>query len=374
LSKVIGVKLSQIDIPLKYAVSDAKVATGKQSPLSCVHILLAEILSDSGEVGIGFSYTLRVAAKASFELAKELAPYLIGRDNNEVQKIWIDLNWRTNSLGPGGLAAQVIASFDSALWDLKAKIANLSLAQLIGPFRNKVRVYNSGGQYLQATLEEIQTAAKQSIDRGIGGIKMKVGQPKWQNDIERIEAVRDIIGPEIDLMIDANQQWNRSEALEFCKRVDDLGLAFIEEPLNARDFKGHAILASQLKTPIATGEMLTSYDEHAALIECNGCAVNQVDAPRIGGVTPFLRVAELASTAQMKIAPHFVMEQHIQLAATCGTEGWVEHFDWLEPLFDERLVIEKGFMHCPDRPGFGLSISEYARTLTNDIAVFGASL
>lgn len=374
MSKVIGVKLSQIDIPLKYAVSDAKVATGKQSPLDCVHILLAEILSDTGKVGIGFSYTLRVAAKASFELAKELAPYLIGRDNNEVQKIWIDLNWKTNSLGAGGLAAQVIASFDSALWDLKAKIANLSLAQLIGPFRNKVRVYNSGGQYLQATLEEIQTAAKQSIDRGIGGIKMKVGQPKWQNDIERIEAVRDVIGPEIDLMIDANQQWNRSEALEFCKRVDDLGLAFIEEPLNARDFKGHAILASQLKTPIATGEMLTSYDEHAALIECNGCAVNQVDAPRIGGVTPFLRVAELASTAQMKIAPHFVMEQHIQLAATCGTEGWVEHFDWLEPLFDERLVIEKGFMHCPDRPGFGLSISEYARILTNDIAVFGASL
>ena len=373
-SKIEGLSVSHTFMPLKNPVSDAKVANGLQTELRGIDLFFVEIFDNYGDQSVGFSYTLRAGGDALFSLGCEIAPSLLGLPSADVQKHWEMLAWRVNSLGVGGLAYQTIAAFDSALWDLKAKKAGLPLAKLIGAHHSGVRVYNSGGQYLQASIDDICLAAKNSVNAGVGGIKMKVGQPNWRKDIERLEALRATIGPNVSLMIDANQQWTRSEALEFCCKVDDLGLTFIEEPLSARDYHGHAALSAKLTTPIATGEMLTSYDEHRALINAGGCSINQVDAPRIGGVTPFLRVKELARQNNIGLAPHFVMEQHLQLVATFENEGWVEHFDWLEPLFTERLEIRDGRMWLPDRPGFGLTPSETMRSNTRSNKRFGATI
>ncbi|WP_020039123.1 L-talarate/galactarate dehydratase [Salipiger mucosus] len=361
---IAGLRISHVVQPIARPVSDAKVATGRQVPLAAVDMVFAEITDEDGTTGTGFTYTLRAGGTALQALAEEIAPMVIGARGADVQRIWEMLGWRTNSLGACGAAFHVLAAFDTALWDLKARRAKLPLAQLLGSFRDGVRVYNSGGQYLQASIDEMSQAARDSVARGIGGIKMKVGQPDWREDIRRIEAVRDAIGPDVALMIDANQQWSRAEALAFCRRVDGMGLEFIEEPLDARDHAGHGALAAQLVTPVATGEMLASYDEHAALIAAGGARVLQADCPRIGGVTPMLRVMELARSQRVALAPHFVMEQHLPLVAAFPTEGWVEHFDWLEPLFNERLEIRDGRMWVPDRPGFGLTMSDTAREHT----------
>ncbi|MCP1199563.1 mandelate racemase/muconate lactonizing enzyme family protein [Notoacmeibacter sp. MSK16QG-6] len=373
MSTIEGLKISQVEQPLKTSFSDAKVATGRQTPLTRVDVLSVEIIDSDGKTGIGFGYTLRAGGSALYALAKEIAPTLIGLPTAAIQDAWDRLAWRTNSLGAGGAAYQTIAAFDSALWDLKARRANLTLADLLGTYRRGAQVYNSGGQYLQASIDEMQAAAKESVARGIGGIKMKVGQPDWREDIRRIEAVRDAIGPDVALMIDANQQWTRSQARAFCSKVDDMGLTFIEEPLNARDYEGHGELAAALNTPIATGEMLTSYAEHAQLIAA-GVSVNQVDAPRIGGITPFLRVMELARSQEVMLAPHFVMEQHLQMVTAYPTDGWVEHFDWLEDLFDERFELKEGRIWLPERPGFGLTLSDAARERTVATSTEGAAL
>lgn len=373
-SEIRGLRVSHVVVPLANPVSDAKVATGRQAPLSAVDLLFVEAAAADGAVGVGFSYTLRAGGTAFFALAEEIGPAVVGADGDSVQDIWQTLAWRTNSLGAGGVAYQVIAAFDSALWDLKAKRAGLPLARLWGAYRTGTRVYNSGGQYLQASIPEMQAAARESVARGIGGIKMKVGQPDWRTDIERIEAVRDAIGPDIALMIDANQQWSRAQAWDFCRRVDGMGLTFIEEPLDARDYDGHGALAARLSTPVATGEMLTSHDELSRLIEAGGAGVIQADAPRIGGFTPFLRVMERARTARLTLAPHFVMEQHVHLTAAYPTEGWVEHFDWLEPLFDERLAIRDGRIWISERGGLGLTLSDRARELTRQTAAIGETV
>ena len=361
MSKIETILISQISLPLSQGFADAKVATGRQTALTSVDVLAVEITAETGEIGVGFSYTLRAGGSAFYALAKEIGPMLIGKDGSDIAALWEKLAWRTNSLGAGGLAYQVIAAFDSALWDLKAKEARLPLAKLLGAFRQSSPVYNSGGQYLQASIEEMQTAAKASVSRGIGGIKMKVGQPDWRDDITRIEAVREAIGPDIALMIDANQQWSRDEAIRFCRRVDHLGLTFIEEPLDARDYQGHQILTLALDTPVASGEMLTSYHEISEMVLQKGVRVLQPDAPRIGGITPFLRVIELANTHKLGMAPHFVMEQHIQMMCINPEQGWVEHFDWLEPLFNERFNLKDGRIWLNDDHGFGLSLSDKAR-------------
>jgi len=172
-------------------------------------------------------------------------------------------------------------------------------------------------------------------------------------------------------MVDANQQWERTTAMRYCRALEPLDLTWIEEPLDAYDAEGHAELARALDTPIATGEMLTSFAEHARLIEAGAADFVQPDAPRVGGVTPFLQVLQLMEYKGLALAPHFAMEVHVHLAATFSREPWTEHFEWLEPLFDERLEIRGGRMHLPARPGLGFTLSQQARRWTAESARFG---
>jgi L-alanine-DL-glutamate epimerase-like enolase superfamily enzyme len=172
-------------------------------------------------------------------------------------------------------------------------------------------------------------------------------------------------------MVDANQQWDRTTALRFGRVLEQFGLVWIEEPVDAYDAEGHAQLARALDTPIATGEMLSSVAEHIALIEHHSVDIIQPDAPRIGGITPFLRLAALADQANLQLAPHFAMEIHVHLAATYPREPWVEHFEWLNPLFSERLEIRDGRMLVPNRLGLGFTLSEQALAWTTDSVEFG---
>ncbi|MFE2442305.1 enolase C-terminal domain-like protein [Streptomyces sp. NPDC059426] len=149
-------------------------------------------------------------------------------------------------------------------------------------------------------------------------------------------------------------------------------LTRIEEPLDAYDAEGHAALAATLDTPVATGEMLTSFGEHAALIEAGSSGFVQPDAPRVGGITPFLQISALADYKGRALAPHFVMEIHVHLSAAYPRTAWVEHFEWLEPMFDERLELKDGRMVIPNRGGLGLSLSEQAAAWTTESAVFGS--
>jgi len=169
---------------------------------------------------------------------------------------------------------------------------------------------------------------------------------------------------DVALMVDANQQWDRPTAQRMCRVFEGFNPAWIEEPLDAYDHEGHAALAAAFDTPIATGEMLTSAAEHAELIRHRAADILMPDAPRVGGITPFLKIAAMAEAAGLALAPHFAMELHVHLAAALPAEPWVEHFDWLEPLFDERLEIRAGRMLVPARPGLGLSLSEQARAWT----------
>ena len=173
------------------------------------------------------------------------------------------------------------------------------------------------------------------------------------------------------LMVDANQQWDRPTAQRMCRIFEQFNLIWIEEPLDCYDNEGHAALATQFDTPIATGEMLTSAGEVAELIRHRAADYIMPDAPRVGGITPYLKVAGLADHAGLMLAPHFSMELHIHLAAAYPREPWVEHFEWLEPLFNERLEVRDGRMLVPTRPGLGVSISEQARAWTREQVEFG---
>ena len=364
--RIENVKVSRVALPLATPISDAKVLTGRQKPLTEISLLFVEIRTRDGLEGLGFSYSKRAGGPGQFAHAQEIAPALIGEDPSDIARLWNKLAWAGASVGRSGLAVQAIGAFDVALYDLKAKRAGLSVAKLLGAYRDSVACYNTSGGFLSTPIDQLLVNAAASVKRGIGGIKLKVGQPDWKKDIERVEAVRKHLGDAVPIMVDANQQWDRARAQRMCRIFEKFELVWIEEPLDAYDHEGHAALASQFDTPIATGEMLTSPAEHAELIRHRSADYLMPDAPRVGGITPFLKIAAQAEQAGVMLAPHFAMELHVHLAAIYPTEPWLEHFDWLEPLFNERLEIKEGRILVPTRPGLGVTLSEQAHAWTRD--------
>ncbi|MFC6094486.1 L-talarate/galactarate dehydratase [Saccharothrix lopnurensis] len=367
--RVESVALSSVTLPLPTGISDAKVFTGRQRPMTEVALLFAEIRTEAGLEGVGFSYAKRAGGPAQFAHAREVAPDLVGEDPNDIGRLWTKLVWAGASVGRSGAATQALAAFDVALWDLKAKRAGLPLAKLLGAHRDSVRCYDTSGGFLHESIGQVKDNATRTLASGVGGVKIKVGLPDPAEDLRRVAAVRAHLGDGVPLMVDANQQWDRPTALRVGRALEEFDLVWIEEPLDAHDTRGHAELTRALTTAVASGEMLTSVAEHYELIRAGAVDVLQPDAPRVGGITQFLRLAALADHHHLQLAPHFAMEIHVHLAAAYPREPWVEHFDWLHPLFDERLEISGGRMHLSDRPGLGITLSGQARAWTAETAV-----
>ncbi len=369
--QIAWVKLSLTYLPLAAPISDAKVLTGRQKPLTEIAFIFCEIRTRDGQEGIGFGYSKRAGGPGMYAHGKEIADNLLGEDPSDIAKLWDKLMWAGASMGRSGMTSQAIAPFDIALWDLKAKRAGLPLAKLLGAQRDSVQCYNTSGGYLSMPIEEVLKNVDAIRAKGIGGIKIKVGQPDLSIDVARVAQVRKLLGDGFPLMVDANQQWDRPKAQRACRAFEGFDLTWIEEPLDAWDVEGHAALAASLDTPIATGEMLTSFGEHAQFIMGDASDFVQPDAPRVGGITPFLKIMALADFKGRKLAPHFAMEIHLHLAAAYAQEPWLEHFEWLEPLFNERLELKAGRMHVPDRTGLGFSLSQQALAWTTETAEFG---
>jgi len=362
--RIASITLSLVILPLAQPISDAKVLTGRQKPLVQVAMLFAEITTDGGSAGLGFSYSKRAGGSGMYAHAREVADTLIGEDPNDIARLWARLCWAGASVGRSGLSTQAIAAIDIALWDMKARRAGLSLAKLLGAHRDAVPCYNTSGGFLSTPIEALLDNIEAAIGAGIGGIKIKVGHPDQREDLKRLDAAAKAIGGRVALMVDANQQWDRPTALRMARAMEPYGLVWIEEPLDAYDVEGHAALAQTIDTAIASGEMLTSAPEHFAMIRGRAVDIIQPDAARVGGITQFQRITSMAGEAGLMMAPHFAMELHLHLAAAYPHGAWVEHFDWLDPLFEERQVIDGGNMLLPERPGIGVSLSDRARGWT----------
>lgn len=359
-SSVTRVHCALYRVPLTEPVSDAKVATGRQRPLGDVDVLIATITTADGLEGTGFSYSKRAGGPALFAHAKQLAPLLVGEDALDTGRIWQKLLWAAASIGRQGVAVQSLAAFDIALHDRKAKLAGLSLAKLLGSHRDSVRCYDTTVGFLSSKIDAVIAASERSLARGMGGIKLKVGG-EAREDVARVRAVRKALGDDVAIMVDANQAWDRAQAKRVGRRLEEFDLTWIEEPVDAHDIAGHAALRAALDTPIATGEMLSSATDLRRLLDGDAVDVIQPDAVRIGGITPYRRVSELADELNVTVAPHFATQLHVHLAACQPKEGWVEWFDWLDPMFEERLELRDRRVVVPTRAGLGLTLAARAR-------------
>ena len=339
-----------IDLEPETARTDAIQAFVKQETI------FVEIGTDAGTHGTGYAYTIGTGGRAVLQLLREdLLHRLVGRDAREVEALWQELFWATHGTVVGAITSLALAAVDTALWDIRCKAAGQPLWLLAGGARQRVPLYDTEGGWLQLSTDELVTGAKRSVARGWPGVKIKAGKPHASEDLERLRAVREAVGPEVHLMVDANQSMTWPEAKRRAHLFEKLDLFWLEEPLPAEDISGHALLAASTSLPIAVGESLYSISHFREYLAAGAAGIVQVDVARIGGITPWLKTAHLAEAFNVKVAPHFLMELHVSLAAAIPNALYVEHIPQLRSITTRDIEIVDGHAVAPSEPGIGIA-------------------
>jgi L-alanine-DL-glutamate epimerase-like enolase superfamily enzyme len=349
MTKIVSVDVWRIDLPPPVPRSDAiQSFVVQETPM-------VRITCDDGSTGVGYSYTIGTGGSSVTALLQDhLAPRLVGRDPACIESIWRDLLFATHATSVGAITSLALAAIDTALWDWRCKRDEQPLWKAAGGAKQRTPVYTTEGGWLHLPTETIVRETVAAKEAGFQGAKIKVGQPRVADDVARLRAVRQAVGDGFEIMVDANQCFTLSEALRRAAAYADLGIAWFEEPLPADDITGHARLAASTPVPIAVGESLYSPSQFAAYIQQGACSIVQVDVARIGGITPWLKVAHLAECHNLAVAPHFLMELHVSLTAAVPNAAWVEHIPQLDAVADSRVLIAAGEAVAPDVPGLGI--------------------
>lgn len=339
-----------IDIPVETVRTDAvQTFVSQQTPM-------VRLETDDGLVGTGYSYTIGTGGGAVLSMLREhFLPMLPGMDSARVEHVWRSLFESTRATAVGAITSLALAAVDTAVWDLRARRAQQPLWQVVGGHRSSVPVYDTEGGWLHLDTEDLVAGALASQARDMHGVKLKVGRPTAAEDAERIAAVRAAVGPRMDIMVDANQAFDLAEAQRRAHALSPSRLAWFEEPMPAEMVEAHSRLQANIDIPVAIGESLYSVGQFGEYALRRACAVVQVDAARVGGITPWIKVAHLAEATGLAVCPHFLMELHVSLAGAAPTMRYVEHIPQLRAVMSEELRIEGGVVHASDAPGLGIA-------------------
>jgi L-alanine-DL-glutamate epimerase-like enolase superfamily enzyme len=350
MAKIIRVEALMVDLVPKVKRTDAIQSFVSQETA------IVRITDADGAVGIGYSYTIGTGGPSVMALIRHtLAPALIGRDGAEVERIWRDLLFLTHATSVGAITALAQAAIDTALWDLKCLKAGMPLHVMAGGAQTRVRLYTTEGGWLHLDTAELVDDALRVKAAGFGGSKIKIGRPHASEDVARLTAVRDAVGPAFEIMTDANQRFTVDEAIRRARLLTPFDIAWLEEPLPADDLSGHQRLSESTTLPIAVGESLYSAQHFREYLQRGACSILQVDVARIGGITPWLKVAHLAETFNVPVCPHFLMELHVALACAVPNARWVEFIPQLDSLTTAPMQIADGHAVPSDQPGLGIA-------------------
>jgi len=353
--KITRFKTTLVDIPLAKPIA---TAIHQIRSAGCV---LLELETDQGLVGESYVFTLNgVRLKALHEMLLGFSPQVEGKDPYFVAQIGQNMWNEMNAIGHKGFTIAALAAVDTACWDLIGKAAELPLHRLFGACREQVKTYASGGLWLSQSIDECVDEAAEFIQAGFRSMKIRLGKPSIAQDVERVRAVHDAIGPDIELLADANQALTPKQAIRLGRELEEFNLGWFEEPVVYHNLRGCAEVRASLDTPIAAGE--TEYTRYGMreILESGAVDVLMPDLQRIGGLSEMRRVAALAASYDMPISTHIFTEHSLSVAGSEANCISVEHMPWFEPLFNESMEISDGMLRIPERPGTGFSFDQAA--------------
>ena len=326
--------------------------------MSGFEVITTQIIDSEGVCGVGYTYTCGVNGGAIANiLHREMTPQLLKQDATKIEAIWRELWWTFHYGGRGGPTVLALSAIDIALWDIKAKRANLPLWQLLGGFDPKVPCY-AGGIDLDLSPKELVDQTHQNLAKGHRAIKMKVGRDKLSEDEEKIQAMRAEFGFDLPLMVDANMKFSVDEAIRAAKKFKRFDLVWFEEPIPPDDLAGHRRILCEGGIPVATGENFRSLWEFKAAVDTGGVSFLEPDVTNCGGITPFMKIAHLAEAHHLPVTSHGAHDLTVHLLAACPNRSYLEaHGFGLENYIENPLVITEGFANAPDRIGHGINFN-----------------
>jgi len=323
--------------------------------------------TDEGVTGLGIGSGIQGAPGVSTAILEHIKQVVIGRDPLDIERHWHEM-WRPKLVGRRGITTRVISGLDIALWDLKGKIAGMPLYKLLGGFADRVDTYIAGGYYEEGKgLSELAQEMERNMELGARAVKMKVGGVPINEDVERVRVVREAVGPDVKVMVDANNAYRHYQAIEFARKVEKHDVFWFEEPVEPDDYIGQREITRATGVPIAAGENEYTRYGFRDMINHRAVDILQPDALILGGITEFMKVAALAQANDLDIAPHGSQEIHIHLVAAIPNGLILEYYrDSVDPMhgkvYREPLFIKDGYVHAPDRPGLGIELNREALT------------
>jgi L-alanine-DL-glutamate epimerase-like enolase superfamily enzyme len=354
MAKIVRVEFFMVDLQPKVRRVDAiQSFISQETPF-------VRITDSDGAEGMGYSYTIGTGGASVMALIEQsFAPLLLGREAEDIERIWRDMLFRSHATTVGPITAIAMAAIDIALWDLRCRRADLPLHRMAGGAQSSIPLYTTEGGWLHLEKEALVADALAAKAQGFAGSKIKIGRPA-QEDMRRLSAVRDAVGPDFEIFTDANQAFTVDEAVRRARLLEELDIGWMEEPLPADDVAGHERLCRSTAIPIAVGESLYSPSHFRDYLQRGACSIVQVDVGRIGGITPWLKVAHMAECFNIAVAPHFLMELHVSLCAAVPNARWVEYIPQLDDITDEPMRIEQGRAIPSEAAGIGISWDEAA--------------
>ncbi len=279
---------------------------------------------------------------------------LIDEDPRLIERHWQRLWHAHHYAGRGAPLSFAIAAVDTALWDLRGRSLGEPLWRLLGGHQPRVKAY-AGNIDLNFPLEKLLEGASRSLELGHRSVKMRLGRPSLREDIDRVGAMREHLGPEVELMADANEAWRVDQAARALHELQPFDLVWLEEPITPDDFAGYAHLRRLGKVPLAAGENLHTLAEFTQLIGVGGVDFPEPDLSTCGGITPFMKIARLAEANNLPVISHGVHDLHVHLLAACPNAAYIEmHAFGLEAFMADPLTVSDGHVLAPDRPGHGI--------------------
>jgi L-alanine-DL-glutamate epimerase-like enolase superfamily enzyme len=319
-------------------------------------LALVKIETDEGITGIGLGSGGKIAEATIEHLKKEL----IGEDPIDVERLWHKM-WIPKLIGRRGITTRAISAIDIGLWDVRAKVAGLPLYKLLGGYRDRVPTYIAGGYYEEGKgLKELAEEMESNVEMGAKAIKMKVGAVSARDDADRVKVVREAIGPDVKLLVDANCAYKPYEAVQLAKRIEEYDIFWFEEPIAADDYAGHRKISMATSIPIATGENEYTRYGFRDLIAQEAVSILNADAKILGGVTEFMKVVALAQAHNLEIAPHGSQDIHVHLVAAISNGLILEFYrDTVDPMWGKMYretmkLNDDGTVSPPSVPGIGV--------------------
>jgi L-alanine-DL-glutamate epimerase-like enolase superfamily enzyme len=354
-------KITHVTTRILSTPADNPLVVGLPAPTDTREFVTLELGTDQGLVGLGLTFFGAALTPALKVAVDTLARLVIGDDPSNTEAIAAKLRRAAGSSGPGGIFSLALSAVDIACWDLKGKAAGKSVCALLGDLRDRAPTYASGALMRQHPVDYLAKAGPRLVDMGFRQMKMQCGsEPTVAASVERVRVMREVIGPDIDLMCDINQLWSVHHAIDVGNRIADYHLFWLEDPTAHDDYPGLARIADALVTPIAAGEYHYGTAPFRHLLEARSIDIVMIDLLRAGGITQWMKIAGMAEAFNLPVVSHLIPEIHVHLVAAIPNGLTVEYMPWTLRLYEEAPTLEAGRLVVPKKPGLGLAFDQDA--------------